>query len=134
MEQMQEELPEAWEATVQNRFRNPNDYSIAGALYMHYSAAKGHGILAGIRYGYFSTSDPTEIKKAEKLLRSDWRRPQVFCINETLSNAGKDRVKASIMETVARLLPEADGVVVPISWREKYAPRLIPRKRRIKIV
>ncbi|MGB3314823.1 MAG: stealth conserved region 3 domain-containing protein [Albidovulum sp.] len=111
MEEMERELPAAWSATLPNRFRSPNDYSIAGALFQQYAAATGRAIPGGMKYGYFDSAKPESAEAAKELQQDDWVRPQMFCVNDTLDTEESELTKERILEIVDRLISEEDGIV-----------------------
>jgi hypothetical protein len=115
MFQMEQDLPEAWAATRCNRFRSLKDYSIAGALYQQYAAAKGCAVSASIRYAYFDTKNADSLKGVKVLLQDDWRRPQMFCVNDTLTTEKSRGNKHSVISTVELLLTKEDGSVEPLN-------------------
>lgn len=111
MEQMEEDFSEAWLSTLPNKFRSPDDYSIAGALYQQYAAAKGKAIPSDIHYAYFNTASVRSLKRASVLLADDWTRPTVFCINDTFTSPESDNVKRSLVDILSRSIPESSGVI-----------------------
>lgn len=133
MEQMERDLPEAWAATLPNKFRSDSDFSIAGSLYQNYASAKGKAVRGSIRYGYYNTANPGSINDAKELLRSDWVRPQIFCINDTIPSELASQTKTKILDVVKRLLPETDGKIEKMSYSQTkprrrwglYGPRIL---------
>jgi hypothetical protein len=124
MVEMEEEIPEAWIATMANRFRSSVDFSIAGALYQQYAALNGKAIGGSIRYGYFDTASHESTERAQVLLNDDWERPQMFCINDTVPAHSTNSTKKKLMNILEYVIPERDGYIQKlISRQDRYRRR-----------
>ncbi|MCV6825404.1 MULTISPECIES: Stealth CR1 domain-containing protein [Halocynthiibacter] len=123
MRQMEKDLPEAWAATLPNKFRSPEDYSIAGALYQHYAAITGKAVSSSIRYNYFDTTQAANTENAKLLMDDDWRRAQMFCVNDTLPTNESERTKSHIMSIVSRVVTKNGGQVQPLKFAHPSPPR-----------
>ncbi|TYB83022.1 stealth conserved region 3 domain-containing protein [Muriiphilus fusiformis] len=115
MFQLEKDFPEAWEATLPNKFRSPYDFSIAGALYQQYAAALGRAVPGSIRYSYVDTKVPIGRAKTRRLLRDDWIRPQMFCVNDTIETEKAAKNKRDTMGIVEKVLPVSDGKIVKLT-------------------
>ncbi|MBM2575456.1 Stealth CR1 domain-containing protein [Jannaschia sp. Os4] len=123
MERMERDLPEAWAATQGNRFRSPGDHSIAGALYLHYAEIVGAAVPGDLRYGYYDTAHAPLREATAALLRDDWERPQMFCVNDSEPTHGSDMVKRELLALVRRVLPAEDGSVEPLPRPQSHVRR-----------
>lgn len=111
MFEMEKDIPQAWRKTLPNRFRSHDDFSIAGALYNQYSAARGLSVPGTLKYLYLPTTSRESSKAARVLLEDDWIRPQTFCVNDTEPTEFSDQTKDSIMKIVGKLLPQNGGIL-----------------------
>jgi hypothetical protein len=130
MVQMEQDFPEAWQATLPNRFRSSQDHSISGHLYFHYAAVKGRSATGQIRYGYFDLGEPRAPDQFSLLLQDDWRRFDCFCMNEVQQTAYSDENRAAADQFMSAIFPQ-DGVhrfvMPPDAEPGRYVPKPPPK-------
>lgn len=129
MEQMERDLPEAWQSTLPNRIRSVDDHSIAGHLYMNYSASLGKSVLGRIRYRYFDLANPLFESIFPSILDSEWTRPQTFCVNDTKPSEFVD-ANRKVMEHTLEQLYSQEAPQVDTDMRTEWEKAPLPRKIR----
>lgn len=73
-----------FDQVASSKFRHPDDYSIASALYHFHAYAQGKAIDSGIRYAYMDKSRPDAELYMRRLLRR--KDLDVLCLNDTDSS------------------------------------------------
>lgn len=84
MEDFEATHQDMFDAVARSKFRHPDDYSIASALYHFHAYAQGKAIDSPIRYAYMDISRPdAELYTRRLLRRTDL---DVLCLNDTDSS------------------------------------------------
>nr|WP_249218998.1 stealth conserved region 3 domain-containing protein [Loktanella sp. SALINAS62] len=110
MEQMQKDLPEAWDRTIKNRFRSTHDHAIAGHLYAHYAAYTGRSVVGAIRYAYFDLGSDTFQSRFSAVFNREWTGLDTFCVNETLTSDHTHPNRTYMDQCFTRLYPRDEVV------------------------
>ncbi|MCM1013140.1 Capsular polysaccharide phosphotransferase SacB [Brevibacterium casei] len=84
MTEFEESHQDLFDSVARSKFRHPDDYSIASALYHFHAYAQGRAIDSGIRYAYMDISRPDAELYMRRLLRR--RDLDVLCLNDTDSS------------------------------------------------
>ena len=120
MQSMEEELPEAWLRTLENRSRSTADFPVAGFLYFHYAFIKGKSLIGRINYSYFDLSQPDFSKLFSKF---SWKyastRPEVFCLAATGQDEHFHNQMAFVEETLDQVYSAKPVKVAKISRTER---------------
>ncbi len=97
------------EATMQHRFRHPDDLSIAASLAGNYGIATGQAVTGSIAVEYVHLESARLSWHLDRLRLG--RRFDTFCLNETeTESTDRDRSAALIADFLARYFP------VPAPW------------------
>lgn len=116
MRSMEEELPEAWSKTLENRSRSDSDYPIAGFLYFHYAYIMGKSLIGKIEYSYFDLSQPDFNMIFSKFSWKDANhRPEVFCLAATSQDEHFHNQMAIVEKTLDKVYSIKPLKVVRIS-------------------
>jgi hypothetical protein len=116
MMQMRQDLPEAWDKTVGNQFRSPEDHAIAGHLYAHYATYMGKSVVGLIRYAYFDLGRDDFKARFSTILKRDWRGLDTFCVNETKSTPETASNRAHMNAILQRVYPTHGIVSYPLEF------------------
>lgn len=111
MREMQRQLPQAWTATVINKFRSPNDYSIAGHMYAHYAAYTGRSVVGSIRYNYYDLGAKNFRDRFSAMMRRDDASFDTFCVNDTLKTSLTVTNRAYMNEILRKIYPLEDILI-----------------------
>lgn len=122
MQQMQRDLPEAWQATVGNRFRSKEDYSIAGHLYAHYAAYMGKSVVGTTRYNYFDLGADNFKDRFGVMRNRHDAAFDTFCVNDTLTTSMTNKNRTYMDKCMREIYPVSDIVIRYQDTRAKKKP------------
>lgn len=104
LEELEQEFPDDVARTRRSPFRDSNDIAMATSLHHYYAFFSGRAVPAHMRYRGV-TLGGDDLK--ERLRMVTQRRPQAFCLNDTMVDAAEPKRKARIVgRFLERYFPE----------------------------
>lgn len=95
LDELEQHFASEFDTVMRSRFRQVDDVSVASGLHHYYAYARGLAVPGDLRYAYIDLAHDDAPRRLEALLGAGDK--DVFCLNDTLSNAHQLRRGAQLV-------------------------------------